>query len=408
MYLSKLFYILLFLITLAPTSFAGSITSSGGNILDDSANPWFLENTKDVHYCIEWDRGAFHADESQVRSSIAEAFDFWQRALRENQEDPPFPGQDAEPYGRVRIGTQKFIREEECDDSTELRFQLGVLSPEQAKILADPRKYVGAAVRTSYDRINMRARGFIYLAADMGKLRPDAEIFARRPWEALSGFALKAVLRHEIGHIFGFSHEIGRYLMDSKTPYYLTTEQTLKYLATNPDFLFTTTQLIDPKAIFGFGPISKFEWCTTNPDWNVYVKLFRGPASHNCIRININLTGNAGSVFSRDLEMVVFSKVDGHVDWQEIRTIKTFATRASSKQIVQLKFPIEQKVFTKLPEDVWLDRSLSLLYSYEWEHFRTEFATDRGKTELFLRMLTNNHWEITGTDEDGLFYQPVQ
>ena len=46
---------------------AGEWNSGGGEFLADSLNPWFIQNTKIVTYCIEIDDNAFHLGDARTR-----------------------------------------------------------------------------------------------------------------------------------------------------------------------------------------------------------------------------------------------------------------------------------------------------------------------------------------------------
>src|SRR4051812_18291271 len=51
--------------------------SGGGELQTDASNPWFLENTRDVHYCIEIAPGFPH-EKTRLKALIETAVSYWQ------------------------------------------------------------------------------------------------------------------------------------------------------------------------------------------------------------------------------------------------------------------------------------------------------------------------------------------
>ncbi len=213
--------------------------SGGGLIHREAGNPWFLENTPIVNYCVVQNPQMFHADPVKVKEAIADALRFWQEAIYESQRvlRAPFPEHTRNRY--LRVGTQKFYAHENCSEDVDLRFQMGTLNAEQRLSFGDdPREYIGATVLTSYDRVSLRGKGFIYLAADSGPLRPEGTAIHDRVWEACDGCVLRAVLLHEIGHLFGAPHEMNMnaHLMSSKLAEHIANQKSVENIYTFPQW----------------------------------------------------------------------------------------------------------------------------------------------------------------------------
>ena len=144
-------------------------SSGGGELIRDANNPWFLSNTKDVKYCIQIDEKNFGQTKQQVRERIGKALQFWQIQLK-----------DLEylEFGLThfdsRIGTQNF-KEELCSDKTDIVFQFGILTAEQKENLKNLSKTIGITVRTDYDEVNMKGKGFVYIAQEAGALKPTVD-----------------------------------------------------------------------------------------------------------------------------------------------------------------------------------------------------------------------------------------
>jgi len=178
---------------LSAQALAGGIDSAGGELLRDSGNPWFVSSTPTVHYCIDLDETNFGVNRAQAETAVHDALAYWQREFA------------AGGNSEFAIAEQSFVLGP-CNAGTDLRFQLGRLTKEQLNALPNPQDFVSVVVRTSYDPVELKGRGFIYVApeAGAGRLR-DAGIAADL-WSRLDGSTLKFVLAHELGHVFGLRH----------------------------------------------------------------------------------------------------------------------------------------------------------------------------------------------------------
>ena len=71
---------------------------------------------------------------------------------------------------------------------------------------------IAAAVRTDYDPVNLRGKGFVYVSPERGRLAPGLPGLIPERWSDEKGLFEK-VLIHEIGHVFGIKH-LDRTIMD--------------------------------------------------------------------------------------------------------------------------------------------------------------------------------------------------
>lgn len=187
-------------------------TSGGGELIRDARNPWFLKNTQAVDYCIEVDEANFGLPRRQIETVVSKALNNWRLDFSET-----VPAQVGPHGAELRIATQIF-REVACNEAVPLRFQFGVLSGEQISQLGNPTKFLGIAVRTDYDPVQMRGRGFIYISPSRGPLRFESKDVVAEPWGIEDGALLYGVLLHEVGHIFGLTHTTEFGLMHERFP----------------------------------------------------------------------------------------------------------------------------------------------------------------------------------------------
>lgn len=192
-------------------------TSGGGELIRDANNPWFLQNTKTVNYCIEIDEPHMGLSRERARHLIRTAIENWKLEFRTSSRPAQLK------YHQIAVGTQEFV-EVPCHQNIDLKFQLGVLNGEQIKKIGDPTKFLGVAVRTDYDRVNMRGKGFIYVSPAYGPLKFAGEKVREHVWAIEDGALLYGVLLHELGHVFGLNHSVG-YLMGDRFPEIITSQE---------------------------------------------------------------------------------------------------------------------------------------------------------------------------------------
>lgn len=174
-------------------------SSGGGELIKDSQNPWFIQNTPEVTYCIVIDGSSVGISESQANSTIQQALAYW-------KEEFTFSG-GFDP--QVKVATQVF-KKVSCDPErgiwADLAFQYGYLTQKQRDYLGGVRRFASVAVRTAYDRKSLKGRGFVYFAAETG---PDAlkdPRFVANHWSINKQALLYWTTIHELGHVFGLPH----------------------------------------------------------------------------------------------------------------------------------------------------------------------------------------------------------
>lgn len=193
---------------LAGTSAAlAAWSSGGGELIKDSHNPWFLQNVERVRYCIIRDENHFQLNEKEgfpLDTLVSKAIQFWKDEFS-RAHNPLGNEKDG-----VRVATQEFTLVD-CSKDVDIKFQFGFLYPSQLKEMKeqglDPREHVSFAIRTEYDQVNLKGKGFIYLAADSGPLKPNSDEILDHPWAEGSGAYIYKILVHELGHIFGLQHQ---------------------------------------------------------------------------------------------------------------------------------------------------------------------------------------------------------
>ncbi len=256
------------------TVFANGWTSGGGQLIRTENNSWFIQNTRKVNYCIQIDEQNFGTSLDQAATSIAEAIDYWQRQLMIFNKDAREPDRDG---FFLRLGTQEFQRVE-CSGEVDLTFQMGTLTEEQRRYLVDPPALVGIAVRTDYDKKMLKGKGFIYIAPMHGPLALRLESPVRQLWQMGGGKILSLVMIHELGHVFGMSHEgLNEFdLMNENFP------QTVVRWADLYAYYFTIPNYFMPDLQGSFDVCTNKMW----PEMLKLNELFSVPNHYRCYQIS--------------------------------------------------------------------------------------------------------------------------
>ncbi len=230
---------------------AGNSSGGGGFFLGDSINPWFVQNKKNVTYCIEHDPNTFSAERDVVLPLVKEAFAYWKLEFK-SAFTPIALGSEA-----IVIATQNFTLVDCQEEDVSIKFQFGVTTDSQRKIIKGTENTViGLTYREQYDRVNLSGKGFIYIAPDKGPERLIGEDFVSTPWSLGKSGLLYRVLVHELGHVFGIPHSGGNdQLMSHGFPEFLLHSSRAANLAstfTLPSFFSFKGSLIEKVCVKKF------------------------------------------------------------------------------------------------------------------------------------------------------------
>ena len=116
----------------------------------------------------------------------------------------------------VRVASENFIQSDCQQSNIDIRFQLGKLYPDQVRLIPNINKTIGRTIRTDYDTINLRGKGFIYLAPDIGENILKFNNLIKHHWSYDT--ILLLALIHELGHVFGL-HDIGVHFIHAFTTF---------------------------------------------------------------------------------------------------------------------------------------------------------------------------------------------
>ncbi len=200
----------LFLIFVSLTSIAdpGGWISSGGEVFKNAKNPWFVNNTTEVHYCVVFSKDDFSIKEADALPLIAEGLRYWKQQLDGKAAISLDLPHDGLIGNFLEVATQNFILNPTCLGQEELvlKFGYGALDKDELAYMKEPEKYVGLTLRKSYDEVNLKGSGSIYISGDHGKnaYKKTSKDVIDEAWQYPK--LLQYVIIHELGHVFGLPH----------------------------------------------------------------------------------------------------------------------------------------------------------------------------------------------------------
>lgn len=181
----------------------GGMSSNGGDLINQSRNPWFLGDDA-VTYCVEVN-GNFSLGRDIAREFTHQALADWTENLI-NMGVPNHKTDFAFADGKKKGIAVNFFEQENCQGNESLVFQFGGMMPDST-VDGAIGHHAGIAAREGIDiRTGSTKRGIVWVIGDRGSNR-----LAGMPdhfWNSKLGpNAAYNILHHEIGHIFGIQHE---------------------------------------------------------------------------------------------------------------------------------------------------------------------------------------------------------
>jgi hypothetical protein len=177
-------------------SWSGGISSGGSDLADPlHGSAWFLDARRTIRYCIEISP-AFPVPEAEVASEIHFALSTWARYL-----DLRLPRTGAPDTLRMSIARQATLTPR-CADA-DLRFLIGVEDSEVTHYKEGFNDPVAFATRIAYEPLTGWGKGFIWVNGASRLEHEGLDLDWKRPG------ALRGILLHELGHVFGCDHVPG-------------------------------------------------------------------------------------------------------------------------------------------------------------------------------------------------------
>lgn len=336
---------------------AGNSSSGGGELLGDSENPWFANIESVMRYCVEVDDSNFGLPLSRIKEIVKEGFDFWKDEFSRSQ--------PIEYYGyKLNVLPRKFSIDASCTESSDIRFQFGVISKEQAEQLQNPNHFVAAAIRTHYDEHRLKGKGFVYVSPENGPFRMAGKDLREHPWSYENGRLLHFVILHELGHIFGIPHRGNKStLMSSGFP---------EMIVQKSSTIWVPTLKPSPE-VFQFRSILTNGLCYPNVGSGAFPlhKALGIPTIAPCLKFKIDKS--ALTAFVGDEKSGIWDYA-GQASFKDLPYTRT-------EQIIELRLSEKQNVFPNLPQGMQYFGGPEIIH---WKRQGSFVSSSKIETPIFL------------------------
>jgi hypothetical protein len=316
----------------------GGMISSGGELLKDAQNPWWVKNTKEVKYCIDIDQTTMSANSTEISMLVTKALKFWKMEFNRPLSIVKNASVLNAYFNYAGVGTQEFIKVG-CSGNEDLRLQFGygTLNVEQKGYIKNISTQIGIAVRTSYDETNLRGRGYIYIGSDLGPNRFQAGPgIAVKPWSNQTLLYLAIV--HELGHVFGIPHIGATYtLMSQQFLEYVVNESFAKY------FKGIRLEKFEPYPFF-FAPAQLLTHCSAlvNDEVRSYLSI---PANHKCLVLYPDPLSK---------EILVYSALDAESKFDKVGDVVRLKLNGQAGLGVTIIVNATQRIFPQITNSLSL------------------------------------------------------
>jgi hypothetical protein len=360
---------------------AGSVSSGGGKFIGTEFNPWFLQNVNVVNYCVDVDPSSFRPGREKARQAVSFAINKWVSSFSERMiTDPFYIEGELEPYGDVRLATQRFV-EVDCGASVkkDLRFQFGTLTADQEKHLPNFKKYIGVAVRTAYDAKLLKGSGFIYIAADSGPNRPAEPDYDADPWSPDGNSILKTVLLHELGHIFGMRHESGKdHVMSDAVVDMIVSREFVQATRKHPGMM--EREFLTHLNVMNYNPNMVLVECS---QYSVEALTDLLYLDHGTKCVKMAFSHNEQGMNKLRIRILSAPAESGpYYEEGTMTSVDGFSGQA--RPFIELKISDKQKVFTKLPNELWGNRLYAGYEKVTSRRFKATYLNDAGQKREHL------------------------
>ncbi len=175
------------------SSVSGNEGGNGGDTLSDTVdNAWFLSRDPNAKIKVCLVQAGDFGIKDRLEQSIAFAFKKWAYYIEEHGVKLSIPSEDYQIISEVEFtGCERY----------DLKIYLGVTSPE---VTEEMRKYndpIGFAHRQEFNMDKGRSKGFIWIKS-LSSLTGSQN-------DGQNYYIFDAILRHEIGHLYGCGHVSG-------------------------------------------------------------------------------------------------------------------------------------------------------------------------------------------------------